>query len=101
MTYMDDIQRNTMDLKKTHQMLLVTYPTRSDDDNQTIESFNPERTKHWNYAEALAILQAYFNSYLKFQRFRRANGDFNSPYFDVIRKEIGQATENLDTLKAC
>jgi hypothetical protein len=89
-----------MDLDKTLQMLLGTYPTLQADVKMIIESFNPERSKHWNYAEALTILQAYLNAYLKFQCFRDANGDFNSPYFDVIRKEIEQATEDLDSLKA-
>jgi hypothetical protein len=89
-----------MDLDETLKMLLGTYPTLQADVKMIIESFNPERSKHWNYAEALTILQAYLNAYLKFQCFRDANGDFNSPYFDVIRKEIEQATENLDSLKA-
>jgi hypothetical protein len=56
-----------MDLDKTLQMLLVTYPTLQADVKMIIESFNPERSKHWNYAEALTILQAYLNAYLKFQ----------------------------------
>jgi len=89
-----------MNLDETLKLLLGTYPTLQDDVNQTIKSLDPERSKHWNYAEALTILQAYLNAYLKFQCFRDANGDFNSPYFDVIRKEIEQATENLDMLQS-
>jgi len=90
-----------MNLDETIKMLQGTYPTLYDDVKMTLESFNPERSKHWNYAEALTILQAYFNAYLKFQSFRRANnGDFNCPYSAIISKEIDQATENLDSLKA-
>jgi hypothetical protein len=90
-----------MNLDETLKMLQGTYPTLKDMVTQTIESFNPERSKHWNYAEALAIIQAYLNAYLKFQSFRDANnGDFNGPYSAIISKEIDQATEDLDSLKA-